>query len=479
MTDTQNTSLQDLLADDQYLKIPELGALITATVLSIKGREVRLDINGLTTGVVRGRELFTEGATHGDIKRGDKVEATVVDLENENGEMELSFRFAGNKKAWEDMQEQFQKAEPVEVKVLDANKGGLIVQLNHITGFLPVSQLAPENYPRVSGGDKAKILEKLKSFVGNKIRVQILDISTEEEKLIVSEKTIWESEQKNVISKINIGDIIEGDITALADFGAFVKFIPAGSDQSGALEGLVHISEIAWQRIDHPRDLLKAGQTVKAEIIGIDGSKIFLSMKKLKEDPWADVSEKYKIGDTVEGTVLKSNPFGLFVELDKDIHGLAHISELSDEPVDHPSKIAKSGEVMKFQIVSIEPKEHRLGLSLRALTSKPKKAKKEEVEEVEEVSADAQEVEEVKEESGKVVEDQEVMKEVSPSDDEQEVEEVIPETVIPSEAEGSTKAETQVEEEVKTTEPETPAKTKVEVPVEDIVDALVEEVSAE
>ncbi|MBT3231010.1 S1 RNA-binding domain-containing protein [Candidatus Uhrbacteria bacterium] len=444
MTDTQNSQLSALLENDQYLNVPELGALIEATVLSIKGREVRLDINGLTTGVVRGRELFTEGGTYGNIKRGDKVEATVVDLENENGEMELSFRFAGNKKAWEDMQEQFQKNEPVEVKVLDANKGGLIVQLGHVTGFLPVSQLAPENYPRVSGGDKGKILDKLKSFVGKKMRVQILDMNIDDEKLIVSEKTIWESEQKNVISQINVGDVVEGEITALADFGAFVKFIPSGSDASGALEGLVHISEIAWQRIDHPRDLLKAGETAKAEIIGIDGSKIFLSMKKLKTDPWADVETKYKIGDVVEGTVLKSNPFGLFVELDKDIHGLAHISELSESPVDHPSKVAKSGEVLKFKIVSIEPKEHRLGLSLRALEEK-KAVKAEEV---------------VKEEKVTVADNS------------------IPEAVIPSEAdlsavalakeEGSQEV-AEVKEEVSETSEatETPAEAEVEAPADD------------
>ncbi|EKD47166.1 MAG: RNA binding S1 protein [uncultured bacterium] len=388
MTDTNTQQLSELLENDQYLNIPELGALITATVISIKGREVRLDVNGITTGVVRGRELFSEGDAFSGLKKGDKVEATVIDLENENGEMELSFRFAGNKKSWEDLKEQFQKNEVVEVKVTDANKGGLIVKLNHITGFLPVSQLAPENYPRVSGGDKVKILEKLKDFIGNKVRVHILDLNTEEEKLIVSEKTIWEDEQKNVISKIAIGDIIEGDITALADFGAFVKFLPKGvTDPAGALEGLVHISEIAWQRIDHPKDLLKTGQTVKAEIIGIDGSKIFLSMKKLKSDPWVDVENKYKIGDIVEGTVLKSNPFGLFVELDQDIHGLAHVSELSDEQIDHPSKVAKSGEVMKFKIVSIEPKEHRLGLSLKAISEK-KKEVVEEVKKVEEVIDD-------------------------------------------------------------------------------------------
>ncbi|MBU4453404.1 S1 RNA-binding domain-containing protein, partial [Patescibacteria group bacterium] len=197
-------------------------------------------------------------------------------------------------------------------------------------------------------------------------------------------------EQQNVISKISIGDIIEGTVTALADFGAFVKFLPKGvTDQSGALEGLVHISEIAWQRIDHPKDLLRVGQVLKAEIIGIDGSKIFLSMKKLKTDPWADVENKYKVGDIVEGTVLKTNPFGLFVELDEDIHGLAHVSELGEDNAENPSKVAKSGDVLKFKIVSLEPKEHRLGLSLKAMDEKPKKEKKEVEEEKEAEKAEA------------------------------------------------------------------------------------------
>jgi small subunit ribosomal protein S1 len=193
-----------------------------------------------------------------------------------------------------------------------------------------------------------------------------------DEKLIMSEKAIWESEQKNVISQISVGDVIEGEITALADFGAFIKFSPKGDSETN-LEGLVHISEIAWQRIDHPKDILTAGESVKAEVIGIEGSKIFLSIKKMQADPWAGVEEKYKVGDTVEGTVLKVNPFGLFVELDKDIHGLAHISELSDKPVEDVNTIAKSGDLVKFKIVSIEAKEHRLGLSLKAMNEKPEK----------------------------------------------------------------------------------------------------------
>src|SRR3989338_9623929 len=159
--------------------------------------------------------------------------------------------------------------------------------------------------------------------------------------------------------------MIEGEVTALADFGAFVKF--------DALEGLVHISEIGWQRIDHPKDILKVGEVIKAEIIGIEGSKIFLSMKKLVADPWGDVEKKYAIGSTVEGKILKVNPFGFFVELDPDIHGLAHVSELSDKSTIDVSTMAQAGERKRFKIVSIEPKEHRLGLSLKALKKEANK----------------------------------------------------------------------------------------------------------
>lgn len=359
--------LEKLLAEGNFFNVPQVGELIKGRVLSTKGREIRIDVNGLTTGVVRGRELFAESTVYGDLEVGDEIEATVIDLENENGEMELSFRFAGNKKSWEELQDAFAKSETISVKVLDANKGGLLVKASHLNGFLPVSQLAPEHYPRVTGGDKQKILEKLASFVGISMNVKILDLNEKDEKLIVSEKAVWEGEQKNVISQINIGNIIEGEVTALADFGAFVKFTPKNGDENTSLEGLVHISEIAWQRIDHPKDLLKVGQTVQAEIIGIEGSKIFLSMKKLIEDPWKDVEKKYKVGEVVEGKILKVNPFGFFVELDPDIHGLAHISEISANPAEDLSKFGKANETRKFKIVSIEPNEHRLGLSIKAL----------------------------------------------------------------------------------------------------------------
>ncbi|MBI1908480.1 S1 RNA-binding domain-containing protein [Candidatus Uhrbacteria bacterium] len=367
-----NSQLEQLLEDAQFVAIPKLGDLVKGKVLSTKGREVRIDVNGLAVGVVRGRELFTEAEVYKNLKAGDTVEATVVDAENENGEIELSFRYAGQKKAWSDLDDLQASGEPVNVKVLDANKGGLLVRVNHVQGFLPVSQLAPEHYPRVAGGDKQKILEKLKSFVGETMRVKILDVNESDEKLIVSEKAIWEDEQKNVIAQCRVGDSISGEVSAIADFGAFVKFYPKNA--TSPLEGLVHISEIAWQRIDHPKDVLKVGDSVRAEIIGIEGSKIFLSMKKLIEDPWKDVTKKYKVGEWVEGKVIKVNPFGFFVELDQDIQGLAHVSELADKPVEDVTKLGQVGDVKKFRIVSIEPAEHRLGLSLREERTEAEKA---------------------------------------------------------------------------------------------------------
>ncbi len=357
---------------------PQVGDTVKATVVFASNREVRLDVGGLTTGVVRGRELFSESAAYTGLALGQEVEATVIDLENENGEMELSFKYAGEVKAWDSVREMFASGEPMTVKVLDANKGGLIIKLEHLQGFLPVSQLAPEHYPRVSGGAKTRILEKLKEYVGLKFKVKVLDINEAEGKLIVSEKAVWEDEQQSIIAQYKMNDTIEGRVTAIADFGVFVKFPLQAADESSYLEGLVHISEIAWQRIDHPKDFVAVDAVVKAQIIGIEGSKIFLSMKRLMKNPWEGVGDKYKVGDVVEGKVLKINPFGFFVELDQDIHGLAHISELDSKPVKDMATIGKEGDVMKFKIVSVEPEKHRLGLSLKALKEK---AKKEDVDE--------------------------------------------------------------------------------------------------
>ena len=252
-----------------------------------------------------------------------------------------------------------QTGKVVEVKVVDANRGGLMCVLGRTAGFLPVSQLAPEHYPRVAGGDKSKILDKLRSFIDQNLRVRVLDADPKENKLIFSEKALWEEEQKEHLAKYKVGDVVEGTITAVTDFGVFVSF--------DDLEGLVHISEIAWQRIDNPADLVKVSDHVRAQVLSIQGSKIFLSMKALIEDPWRKISERYQVGQVVQGRVLKVNPFGLFVELDPEIHGLAHVSELVIESGVPIEEQIKYGDELEFKVVSIEPENHRLGLSQKAL----------------------------------------------------------------------------------------------------------------
>ena len=372
--EASNEEFQKLL-DKENSKIPQTSDIVKGTVLSASKAEVKLDIGGITTGVVRGRELYFEAEEYANLKPGDEVEATVIDEENENGELELSFRSAGQQKAWTTLIDAMENRTILKVRVNDANKGGLIVSYAQIQGFLPVSQLAPENYPRVNGGDKSKILDKLKSFVGTDFEVKIMTIDEKDEKLIVSEKEAWQEKQKDIISKYKVGSVVEGVITALTDFGVFLSF---GEN----LEGLIHISELAWQRIDDPSDLFKVGDKIKAEIISIEGSKIFLSAKKLLTDPWHDVDKKYQVGQTVPGVILKVNPFGLFVELDKDIHGLAHVSQLGLGQGQKISEVYKIGEKKDFNVVSIEPKEHRLGLTVAAAQAEAK-AEKEEKEETE------------------------------------------------------------------------------------------------
>jgi small subunit ribosomal protein S1 len=350
-----NNEFAKLLEKDQ-IDIPQIGDTIVCKIISASKSEVKLDINGVMTGIIRGRELYFDAKDYAKLPAGEEIEATVIDTDNENGELELSFRHAGEQKAWQNLQENYSGKTNMKVKVLDANKGGLIISLGQITGFLPVSQLAPENYPRVSGGDKTKILEKLKTLIGTELEVRVMTLDEDDKKLIVSEKDAWQDKQKDIISRYQVSSVVEGTITAITGFGLFINF-------DNNLEGLIHISELAWQRIDDINELYKIGDTIKAEIISIDGSKIFLSAKKLIDDPWKNVAKKYSVGQKVSGLILKINPFGLFVELDKDIHGLAHVSQLSLEQGQKITNIYSPNTQAEFTIISLEPENHRLGLA--------------------------------------------------------------------------------------------------------------------
>jgi small subunit ribosomal protein S1 len=355
----------DLIGSGVEIKVLKAGDMVEGKLISVGKNEVYVDLEGYGIGVVRGRELYDDEATLSALKPGDQIFVSVVDPENKDGIVELSLRQAGQERVWQTLREKMESKEVVRTKILEANKGGLMVEINNVTGFLPVSQLSLEHYPRVEDGDKNRILGVLQSYIGQLFDVQIITADAQEEKLIVSEKAVFEKEMENKLGQLKIGLVVEGMVTGVVDFGAFVKF--------GELEGLVHISELAWQRIDNPKDIIKVGQKVTAKVISIDKGRVSLSIKQLQEDPWLEAVKKYQIGQLVTGKVSKIMPFGVFVELDKDIQGLCHVMELSHQTVKNPEEVLKPGQEKEFKIISIEPGEHRLGLSLKALLPEPEK----------------------------------------------------------------------------------------------------------
>ena len=347
---------------EDLMHTPVKGDVLTGTIIEKTGNAMYIDIGQVGVGVVYGKELFDDIDTFQTAKIGDPAQATVLELDNEDGYVELSLRSATRDRSWKELRRKYEEGVPFESEIIDANKGGLIVRVNGVTGFLPVSQLAPDHYPRVEGGDKNKIFDRLKSYMGEKFKIKIINIDQEEEKLIVSEKSAVSDEMSVTLDHLGEGKVVEGVVSGVVDFGAFVKF----KENDQELEGLVHISELAWQRIDNPADFVSVGDEVKAKVIGVDdGLRISLSLKQLQEDPWMKVAKKYSIGDSVKGEVLKVTPFGGFVRLDRDIHGLVHVSELPEEAKGDPSAVLTAGEEREFTIISLEPKEHRLGLSLR------------------------------------------------------------------------------------------------------------------
>lgn len=347
--------MDDLLQGAPEISLPKLGELVEGRVVSAQKNNIVVDLNGVMTGIISGREAKDSQDTVKTLKPGDTVLATVVEDENSEGMVVLSLRKASQQKTWKRFIKAFETGEIVEVVAKEANKGGLLLDIDGIKGFIPVSQLAPLHYPRVNGADAQQILERLQKLVGIKFKVKIINIDQDNGKLILSEKSAYEGERKQAITSLNVGDKVTGTISGVVKFGIFVAF--------DGLEGLVHISEIAWGHVKNPSDYGKLGDKVEVLVIGIDGDKISLSMKRLQPDPWLEAVEKFKIGDIVSGKVNRITEFGAFVKLDEDINGLIHLSELGDGSGD-PDKTLKMEQEVKAKIISLDADEHRIGLSL-------------------------------------------------------------------------------------------------------------------
>lgn len=360
--ENENSAMAKLIKANP-VKVPMEGEKITGKIIGVESLAVYVDLGSLGTGVVYGKDIRDGfGADRKKLDIGDEISAVILDLENDEDYVELSISEAVREEAWRDLRAKKADKTPLAVRITEANKGGLMTQVNGISGFLPVSQLTAEHYPRVEDGDKNKIFEILKSHIGKEMTVCVLDTDESEEKLIISEKEAYRGEEQKAISELKVGNIVEGIVSGVVDFGAFVKFLPPSKKDSDReedkLEGLVHISQLDWQLIDDPRKVVRMGDTVKTKIIGIDDRRISLSIRALKDDPWAAAAGKYKAGDKVRGTVRKVNHFGAFVYLDKDIHGLAHVSSFPG-PIE---EVVKVGEEYDWEIMSLELNEHRMGL---------------------------------------------------------------------------------------------------------------------
>jgi small subunit ribosomal protein S1 len=346
-------SMKDLLQEKgASVLFPKVGDSMQGMVIEKAQNRVFLDLNSFRTGVLYKTEIDASRTNFQEIKKGDILTVKIIDLEDKDGFVEVSLSEAGLEKAWDEIRALKLSGEPVDVKITAANRGGLVTQINGIAAFLPVSQLSSGNYPHVEGGDKEEIMKLLKKFIGQSITVKVLDYDQKTGKVILSEKAKVSKELEEKLAGYKIDDIVEGTVSGIVDFGAFVNF--------EGLEGLIHISEIGWQLIEKPSDVLKAGDTVKAKVISIDGDKISLSLKALKTNPWSEVENKYKKGDIVAGVIVKFNPFGAFVKIDSEIQGLAHISEF--KTYNEMTKALELNKAYPFRITMLEPKDYKIAL---------------------------------------------------------------------------------------------------------------------
>ncbi|OGZ78149.1 MAG: 30S ribosomal protein S1 [Candidatus Staskawiczbacteria bacterium RIFOXYB1_FULL_37_44] len=342
----------------------QVGATIEGKVVARDRSSLFIDLGIHGTGIIYGREFYSVKDVIKNLDIGDKVFAKIVEVENDEGYRELSLRDATKEISWQRLKELKDSGQILSVRITGVNKGGLLTAIDNIQAFLPVSQLAPEHYPRVIDADKQKILKELQKFIGKTLEVKILDLLAQENKLILSEKAKSEEKTKETLKNYSKGDTIDGEITGIADFGAFIKFPFPAENKNDQIEGLIHISELDWQLVENPAEVVKVGETVKAKIIDINNNQVFLSLKALRANPWEEIEKQYKKSDVIKGKVTKFSAFGAFVEIMPKIRSLCHISEFeSKEKMEEQLKL---GETYDFQVLLIEPKEHRMSLKLVA-----------------------------------------------------------------------------------------------------------------
>ena len=333
---------------------PLVGDLIEGAVIELDKSRLYIDLAPFGTGIIYGKEFINARDIIRKIRTNDKVTAKVVDISNEEGYIELSLKEAKQALVWSEIEDAIKNKTIFEIPIQDANKGGLLLSWQGVQGFLPASQLKAEHYPRVNDGDKDKILEELKKLVGTKLAVSIIGATPKDGKLIFSEKNLESKDKEKIVGKYKLGDILEGEVTGIVEFGVFVKV-------EEGLEGLVHISEIDWGLVENPKALFKVADKVRVKVIEVKDGKISLSMKALKENPWVEASKSYKKDQQVRAIVIKFNKHGALASIEEGVAGLVHVSEFGSE--EKLRATLELGKIYDFKITLFEPKDQRMTLS--------------------------------------------------------------------------------------------------------------------
>lgn len=367
---TTTTTMESVLKDFDF-SMPAPGDVVTGVIVAKEPGYILVSVDGAAIGIIAGREMQDGFESAKKLEVGDEITAFVLDDENEEGMMVLSLRKASQMKNWDYFESCLDSGETITVVAKQANKGGLICDANGVHAFLPVSQLAPQNYPRVDGANAQAIINKLEQFIGQKFTVRVITF-LRNDKIIVSEREAISDVRNAEMKKLKPGTEVEGEVNGVVKFGVFITF--------GNLEGLIHTSELSWENIRNHYELFKIGDKIKAQVIGVDGDKISLSIKRLQKDPWEDLITKYTPGTITKGTINKVTNFGLFVTIDGNLNGLVHTSEFID-PEMRSDEVGRVGDEVKVRVLGINEEDHNLKLSMKLKADKEeeKESEKEKV----------------------------------------------------------------------------------------------------
>ncbi|MCS6982743.1 MAG: S1 RNA-binding domain-containing protein [Candidatus Absconditabacterales bacterium] len=324
---------------------------------------------GVFTAIILNKEVKDLQKNGVELLPGSEIEAELIstDIKHSQGYFIISVTKLLQVDIWNGLIAKAESEELMTVIPTEANLGGLMVDMHGIKGFIPLSQLAPIHYPRVEDGDQEMIFQKLLDLLGKEFKVKIVSIDEDERRVILSEREALRPETEKIMQTIAVDNVYDGIISGISSYGFFVTI-------GGCVEGLVHISELTYGHVNNIDELGKIGDPMRVKVIGLEGGKISLSAKKLKEDPWVVIAKTFKMGDIIEGEIVRYVPYGVFMRIFDDINGLIHLGEISDKGIDNPSQAVKIGQIVKAKIILLDIKNRRIGLSMRALYETPEES---------------------------------------------------------------------------------------------------------